>query len=383
MKKLFFENEEAGDGPRLHALVIGVGHYPHLGEVKAVARGLPPLDNLYSPPVSARKLAQWLVDHRLWLKGMKLGSVDLLVAPVPKNGVIAKTSPGHMQSIGAAFDTWFERCNENAENVALFYFCGHGLQKDALLLLPEDFGIQKNNPWMHAIDFNATYRGMSNCAAQTQYFIIDACRQWSQSFVNDLNARGVPLGRSDIRKQKPRLAPALYGAASGLAALSLKAGTVSRLTQAVIDCLGGKAAVKENGQWRVNVDTLGKAAKLLVEHGNRLLEGDNHQTVDPTIGEFSAEKRTLLVLPDGFHPRALVEFDCEPSEATAHAQFYHQGIFPKARKRTAGCKGPWSVEVPAGIYDFGARVSHPSFVSRRLSHETIHPPIHLVCVPVV
>lgn len=382
MTKLFFENEEAGAGPKLHALIIGVDHYPHLDGGNAAARKLPPLDNLHSPSISARKLARWLVDHQSWLNGMTLGSVDLLVAPVPANGAAEQVSSGHLDAIGASFDTWFDRCNESSQNVAFFYFCGHGLQKDALLLLPENFGVFKNSPWMHAIDFDATYLGMSNCAAQTQYFIIDACRQWSQSVVHDLNARGVPLGRADIRKQNPRIAPTLYGAATGLAAFGDAAGDASRLSRAIIDCLEGKAAVKEIEGWSVDVENLGPAVKALVELGNRSLQKENHQTVDPSIAEFSAPKRSLVLLPANMHPKALVEFDCNPSEAAEHGKFYHRGISPKARQRTARSLGPWAVEVLAGTYNCGVKISHPRFVGRE-STETIYPPFKSIRVPVV
>ena len=378
MKKLFFEDKQAGEGPQLHALIIGIDHYPHLGLAGAIERELPLLSNLSSPTVSARALARWLVGHQEWLSDMKLGSVDLVVAPVPADGAAVASGPGSLPVIMTAFNNWFGRCNTNVDNVALFYFCGHGLQKDALLLLPEDFGEQKYNPWTQMIDFHATYRGMANCAAKTQYFIVDACREWSEEFVLDLNVRGVALGRSDLRKQGARLAPALYGAAPGLAALSLKAGTVSRLTRAVIDCLGGKAAVRLNGRWHVNVEKLGQAAKEIVEYGNRSLPSvEHHQTVDPTIGEFSGQKRTLLVLPDGVHPSTLVEFTCNPGEATKHAKFYHQGIFPKARRRRtiAPREGPWSVEVLAGTYDFGATIERPGFANGKLPHESAQPPI--------
>jgi hypothetical protein len=380
--ELFFKPKKAVTGPQLHALIIGVDHYPYLGGAKAVARKLPPLDNLNSPSISARMLAKWLVEHESWLNGVKLGSVDLLVAPVPAPEATAQAPSGHLEAIGAAFDAWYDRCDESSENVALFYFCGHGLQKDVLLLLPENFGTFKNCPWMHAINFDATYAGMSNCAARTQYYIIDACRQWPQSVVQDLNTSGVAFGRADIWRQKRRYAPVLFGAATGLPAFGDTAGNPSRLSRAVIDCLEGKAAVKENDQWLVSDERLGPTAKIIVEAGNVLLEKDDHQIVDPTMGESSGNKRTLLVLPKGIHPRALVEFDCEPSEATKDGQFYHEGLDPKSAECRADCKGHWSVELLAGVYKCGVTITHPKEGDFLLPAETILPPIRSVRVPV-
>jgi hypothetical protein len=236
---------------------------------------------------------------------------------------------------------------------------------------------------MHAIDFDATYRGMSGCAAKTQYFVIDACRQWTQSILQDLNTSGVPLRRANIRQQKPRTAPKLYGAASSLAAFGNVSGKPSRLAQAFIDCLEGKAAVKENGRWLVNVDRIGMAVQSLVNLGNRAFPEDEHQLIDPVIGEFAAGNRTLLVLPDGVHPSVLVEFDCEPNEATEHACFYHQGVSPEGPLCGADCPGAWSIEVLAGIYNCEARVANARYGSGRLSGEIILPPVRPVHVTVV
>lgn len=380
MKKLFFEGIESKDQPLLHALIIGIDHYPYLGP-KGIARKLPPLDNLSSPSISANALASWLVEHKSWLSDAKLGSVDLIVAPVPPAGHAPKALAGSLETIGEAFDGWFDRCNTNTQNVALFYFCGHGLQKDNLLLLAENFGSVKNAPWMHAIDFDATYRGMSNCSAQTQYFIIDACRQWSQGLLQDLNTSGVSLLRADIRNQRPRTAVKLYGAASSLAAFGDTSGKPSRLARAVLACFEGKAAMKANGKWCVGVDRIGQAAQLLIEVGNRSLPTEQHQVINPAIGEFAVGNRTLLVLPDGIHPSALVEFDCDPNEATEYAQFYHRGIDPKTKKRGSVCTGAWSDELLAGIYDCGATITqHRHFKSKLLPHEIIIPPVRQVRV---
>jgi len=267
--------------------------------------------------------------------------------------------------------------------VAVFYFCGHGLQKDVTLLLPEDFGSNKNAPWVKAIDFDATYRGMSNCAAKSQYFIVDACRQWTQGLLQDLNTSGVALGRFDIRQQKSRTAPKLYGTSSGLASFGDVSGKPSRLTAALIACLEGKAAEKENGRWRIKVGKLGFAVRTMIQLGNRSLPEDQWQKVDPTIGEGSAGDRTLLVLPEGVHPRVLVEFGCDPTEATQHARFYYQGIRPAQPQCRASCQGAWSTEVLAGYYDCGATIEqHPLFASNLMKEEPINPPGRPVSVSV-
>ena len=46
------------------------------------------------------------------------------------------------------------RCDRDADNVGLFYFCGHGLESAGQMLLAEDFGVSSNRPWEAAIDFS-------------------------------------------------------------------------------------------------------------------------------------------------------------------------------------------------------------------------------------
>jgi hypothetical protein len=87
-----------------------------------------------------------------------LGSIELLLSPatinyeLPDGGfkqVDAATTP----NIQAAFNNWYARANKSEKNVAVFYFCGHGLESDVTLLLLEDFGSNPNNLWDHARDY--------------------------------------------------------------------------------------------------------------------------------------------------------------------------------------------------------------------------------------
>jgi hypothetical protein len=381
---LFFKQKIPRERPQLHALIIGVGHYPYMDAVKDVLARLPPLVNLHSPPVSAERLANWLIDHQSWLNGVELGTVDLLVSKIPSEPTgrhrSIRNTAGHA-AIVKAFDGWFKRCDAHPDNVALFYFCGHGLQKESLILLPQDFLRYKTTPWATPIDFNATYRGMSSCAAKTQYFIIDACRQWSGNLLRDYSFGGTRLGRHIADKVTKRTAPALYGTASGNAAFGDTSGKPSRLTEALIACMEGSAAEKVNDQWQIKVFNLGPAVQEFVRIANRSYPDDEHQTVDPTIVEGAAGNRTLLLLPDSIHPRVLVEFGCEPIEATEHAQFYYEGVRPMLPECGADCVGPWSTELLAGYYHFVAKIEHPEFVGNRIA-SAINPPFHAVSVRV-
>src|SRR5437773_1039482 len=70
-------------GPATHAIVIGVGHYPYLrgGKGKTKFANAGGLDQLKSPPESARSIARWLIeDYQHPTK--PLGTVSLLISDV-------------------------------------------------------------------------------------------------------------------------------------------------------------------------------------------------------------------------------------------------------------------------------------------------------------
>ena len=74
-----------------------------------------------------------------------------------------------LDNIKVAFNRWYARCHAHAGNVAIFYFSGHGLEKEFQLLLAEDFADPTtNNLWERAINFNQSWYGMGECKAVTQ-----------------------------------------------------------------------------------------------------------------------------------------------------------------------------------------------------------------------
>ncbi|MEM7711241.1 MAG: caspase family protein [Pseudomonadota bacterium] len=193
---LFFDSQS--NAPRTHALVIGVGGYPFLpggatptsGSLEQVGR----LNQLTSPPRSALAVAEFLkTKHAQWLP--PVGSVDVLISRAPgdsvsiPNGVKADAT---IDRIRESYGEWRVRCNSDENNLALFYFCGHGLQEDEQYLLAQDFGQDSLNPWLGAFAFESTMLAMHRCRARTQCFFIDACREITES-MKDHNIAVQPL----------------------------------------------------------------------------------------------------------------------------------------------------------------------------------------------
>jgi len=232
--------------PQTHAIVIGVGDYPHLRGGSLYDAAASPvtmgLKQLTSPVVSATAFANWLVTKHS-NPAAPLGSVELLLSPgdyqppgddAPRVTVETAT----MENIQNAFDRWYERCdtlNGKAhdaakDNVGIFYFCGHGVEYEVLALLPEDFGASKNRPWDTSIDFTKTWYGMGDCKAQTQCYFIDACRE---AAIDTLKSKGFsprPLKTSQSLSFPPRAAPILYATPSGQTAQGTPNSRPSSLT---------------------------------------------------------------------------------------------------------------------------------------------------------
>src|SRR5205823_2340656 len=81
---------------------------------------------------SAEQLARWLLTQHHNPK-CQLGSVELLVTSsldtmdwAHGDSRLTIEAPD-MDHVKAAFHRWYERCHSHEDNIALFYFAGHGL----------------------------------------------------------------------------------------------------------------------------------------------------------------------------------------------------------------------------------------------------------------
>lgn len=170
------ENKQIG----IHALIIGVGKYPYLraanSTLQAWVEGLIDLD---SPPLSAVAMTKWL-RTQMQHDQLKLKSLEVL-ASSPTNcqkfdGTSVAVEAPTIENIQAAASRWFDAANAHPENLAFFYFCGHGFSVgDVHSLLAQDFGLNVSDLSQQAFDPTRLVSGMLKCAANQQLFIIDAC----------------------------------------------------------------------------------------------------------------------------------------------------------------------------------------------------------------
>lgn len=122
-------------GPATRALVIGVGHYSSLpGGGGYQLKDPEGLQQLQSPPISAREFAGWLISSYQSDK-RPLGSVQLLISeatPAPftydfeGSRVEAEPQNADMATVKQAIWDWYELGDHNPDDLPLFYFSGEG-----------------------------------------------------------------------------------------------------------------------------------------------------------------------------------------------------------------------------------------------------------------
>jgi hypothetical protein len=343
-------HDDESDQPRTHALVIGVGYYAHLpgGEETTTVSTLG-LGQLASPPISAVRLSSWLLEEFNNAQ-TPLGSVELLLSTAP----VSPPPPwpaerATLANIRAAYKCWLARCDRNPGNLALFYYCGHGVEgPDRLAVLCEDFGADPDLVFGHAIDFVRAQSGMGSCKAGTRLFIADACREVRKEALAQLDFAPVALKDTRIADLARHEEPRLYATGRDRRAFG-RPGEPSLFLEALLSALNGGAAERDpGGQWTVTISRLISQTALALE---RLTSKPGVPTQTSTGDGSYAGNTVLHVLPAA--PPVRIRVTCDPETANAAAQFaLHAGrATPFTR---APMPGEWAIEVPPRVYDVEA-----------------------------
>jgi hypothetical protein len=328
---VFLEERYGSQRAGTHVIVIGVGHY-QFG--KAGSSGNPntivaDLKQLTSPPRSAAAIASWFIES--FRHATKpLASVSLLVSddpaktyvPRPRGGVVNKAAatgpqPGEfappladLAATKAAAYEWSQRLAANRDNMAVFYFCGHGVssgQKAALLL--RDFG-KPGSALEGAIDVDVLLGTMKNSPAIQQLFLFDCCRTIADDLYRNeptIGSRILSLPAQDRGHSTPEQQFVLFPALDGEEAFGIKAD-LTVFTRSIIDALSFAAADFSTGTWCINTGNLLTAVDRLVKsrvpasHVNRSKPNSPNATsfdfneIDPP-----AKTRSFVTLSDLAH----------------------------------------------------------------------------------
>jgi hypothetical protein len=360
---LIFDARRAPTGPQTHALVIGVSDYPHLlggtkWETEPARRGFG-MEQVPSTVASATAFADWvLTRHRNPFA--PLGTLRLLLSPgayAPTRQAADKLRIGSdnavpvaepvLSEIKAATEDWFQIVNTHPDNIALFFFAGHGLEADDRYLLPADYGSDPDSPYDKLINITATHNNMRACKAQTQCFFIDACRDRPAEFRLDvLDAKGtighalVSFQGNDVTK---RDAPIYHAAIRGNLARG-PAGQVSYFTYALLECLNGSGAYQMIGNdLPIDQDSLGKALRELT---NRL---SPYVSLGCDVaGEMNLQTSADLHLASP-PIKVLATLRCHPGAAHAIAGLACIDAAGERHSRSTPGRDPWRFTMQGGL----------------------------------
>jgi len=352
-----------------HAVIIGVGSYPHLnGGNKPLCEDHEGLKQLTSPPVSARRFADWLIAS-FNNPSKPLASVALLISEEtnvvsgqtakytnPKTGAEYDIERALIDNVKDAVGEWKDRADNSVDNMTIFYFCGHGIaQGTDASLLTEDYGANKNDALEGAIDFRRFNLGMLRCAAAEQCFFIDACRASSDTLLENRDYFGLPLIsiKKDARRGKPsRRGPVFYAALAGDSAYA-RPNQPTVFTDALLKSLNGAGSNDQDGDWRVETSRLMDALDYFMQ---RQLE-DGHKLVQiPATGDASKVQIHYVA-----NPLVPVEVACVPDSETAKAYFDCQQGGASKGSRPPGEPKKWLLELSPGNHEFIATYPKTAF----------------------
>jgi len=343
-----------GGAPAAHAIVVGVGDYPHLpGGTGPTTPKHGGLRQLSSPPVSAFTFANWLIDE-FNNPGAPLASLSLLTADAEAlefnhAALDAPVNPEPADGVNVvrALREWKNLGDSNEDNLMLFFFCGHGVTRglDGLTLLLSDYGYEPNMPMEGAIDFAAFQRGMAQCAASRQCFFVDACRQVSD-IARNTTEQGKKVIQDDINRpfQSDWNYAVLFATIEGESAYGRKKKP-SFYTDELVKALNGRAANNRNaqGEWRVGTSELNTAIhRGLSTRGKRI----KNPAVRLVEFEFHFPKQEPVIPVTVF---------CKPKADTESADLSceQNGVVVDSRGPS---EESWITELATGLYDFCAKV---------------------------
>lgn len=268
----YFNNAHPPGMPGTHVLIIGVGKYAFGRGTGAKTVG-EDLRQLTSPPISARAIADWFL-RSFKNQSKPLVSVSLLISedrakayPLPHGGQFQPPRANLANVIDATYQ-WAQRLRSHRDNMAVFYFCGHGasLGQEAALLL-DDFG-HPEAELTNAIDVN-TFRGtMKNSPAIQQLYLFDCCRTKADDLYKNedrIGTRIVSVSAGQRGHSAPPQQFVLFPTIDGEEAFGIK-DQASVFSNSVIDALSFAAADDSTGAWKTNTAKLLDAVDKLVRH---------------------------------------------------------------------------------------------------------------------
>ncbi|MEU5303305.1 caspase family protein [Streptomyces noursei] len=320
-------------GPAAHALVIGVGSYDWFpGGTRNVKgrrgdRLSREFTQLASPPASARALCQGLLEEFRSLPcKLSLGSLEAVVSAEEEmvlkgdDGAGVPLGPATLAGVEEAFEAWYERCDGHPDNVALFFFCGHGVQvgRGPQALLLQDTGENVRDYFRNAVDLHALVEGMERNSARIQCFFVDACRFAPERLYEDGEVRATRL-LTPSRRPRARDRVVVHSTRPGTRAHGPLEG-VTRFTEAVLRALRTPESDSAGKAWAVTTETVGKFVRELMAWPGLRPDGIAMPEQRCDFSSLSTSEGGVLFSFDEAPPVPF-HFDITPGESLSNAEW--------------------------------------------------------------
>jgi Caspase domain len=373
--------------PQTHVLVVGVNDYPYLKNGALSGQGIEShlgLDQLRAPVNSACAVAE-LFRTVYNNPDAQLGSIAALLSgglySTPGLSTGVPVAEPTFDDIKDATSAWISRLDAQRDSVGVFYFCGHGVEPSALLLLAQDFGRDRFNPWDNAVNLTATHANMAQINAKTQLFLIDACRNSpldaSDAAVKSAKNSG-SLGRALVgvlpgRVYQQRAAPLIISAPLGQKTYAPSGPqAVSYFANAIVECVSQGGADRFDGQeWIVTADSIARNLKDRLQRV-RLPNGGNAACDCTGTSNFSVDIHRF-----GGRAKVLARIVTTPETAMHQAKLKLSE--PNGQPLTYGPNGqPWEDELLSGT-DWTLEVILPpnsQWSSKTFNGQVVYPPMY-------
>ncbi|WFU19938.1 caspase family protein [Bradyrhizobium sp. CB3481] len=331
---LVIDNRAALRGePGLHAFITGVSDYPYLpiATRENQADHSEPhygLRQLASPALSAYRLARALL---LWAPSLTvpIATVRLLLAPSNDERLLEmrlarRAAPATWDNFAIEAKAWRQDVATHRENVGLFYFGGHGLQRyvnDQILLL-KDFGDGKGAPLNHGVDSQRLLRGMAPSdhypeMGRRQLFLFDACRNTPPAALERDVERVRDIWAIHKTEVDSRSCAIFYATSPGYSSYANR-GDKTVFVRAFINAVNGVGAERSGGfisdraAWTVSATGMANAIAELIKNDPTPFSKDQDMVPlgarsDFIFREFKRAPRvkfTIRVSPAKDHKRA-------------------------------------------------------------------------------
>jgi hypothetical protein len=263
--------DELGDGPGTHALICGIGEYPHLpGGSGPPTRFDIPLQQLTSPYRTARAFVEWVRRNADRLAAPLATCRVLLSAPADAVGSTppddAEIEAPTLRNLLEAAAAWRADAATHRDSMTLFYFGGHGLavSRSEQIALLADFGDGVGPVLGNTISVNSMVEGMAPTTrwlpeiARTQLYFLDFGQSMTSLLDEFVASTPTDVFDRALETNEDRVAVVFYAAARGQPAYGRAQG-LTLFGEALLDCLNGAAAEQVgDGGWSVTTTELAR-----------------------------------------------------------------------------------------------------------------------------